>query len=389
MKLTDASVAALRRRGARVEVWDVALAGLFARSTRRAMSFGVRYRSRGRQIRFKIGSLPPMTLKEIKDRARHILARIALGEDPQLEREAKRRAPDLKAVCAAFVTGRRGLAASTIMEYKRIARAYVDKASISNIPTAELLLGEIRAFLDDVAENHGETQANRVFQFVRAACRWARREELLVRNPAEGLQRPCHENARERVLSDDEVIVLWRILDRAPDVPAAAVKLLLLLGQRSGETIEMRWEHVDLAAGLWTIPGLGRKGGRLHVVPLPPQAIAIIEGLRGRTGARPRVLAGISNHNPQRDWWGTIRDSVMAQLPTGTAGFTRHDLRRTCATGCARLGAAPEVVSRILGHALYRGGPVVTGTYDRYDRLAEKLAALMRWATWVEGLGRG
>jgi integrase len=62
--------------------------------------------------------------------------------------------------------------------------------------------------------------------------------------------------------------------------------------------------------------------------------------------------------------------------------WTLHDLRRTCATGCARLGAAAHVVSKILGH---RQG-CVTAVYMRYTYLAEVREALDRWGEHVKGL---
>jgi hypothetical protein len=69
--------------------------------------------------------------------------------------------------------------------------------------------------------------------------------------------------------------------------------------------------------------------------------------------------------------------------------FTLHDLRRTCATGCARLGASESTVSRILGHKAVAGTIAVSGIYDRFDRLPEIRSALAAWSTHVETLVKG
>jgi len=69
--------------------------------------------------------------------------------------------------------------------------------------------------------------------------------------------------------------------------------------------------------------------------------------------------------------------------------FTLHDLRRTCATGCARLGASESTVSRILGHRAIAGTIAVSGIYDRFDRLPEIRAALLAWSNYVEALVTG
>jgi integrase len=228
--------------------------------------------------------------------------------------------------------------------------------------------------------------ANRVFQLVRATLRFAVREELLDANPCDGLQRPRKEKERERVLSDEEIKVLWMVLDAQPPQVAAAVRVLLLLGQRSTETLEMRWSDLNLDAEIpvWTIPGQFRKGNRLHVVPLPPLASSILTGLRVATGGKTRVFDGVTSANAERDWWGEIREQAMRQGIKER--FTRHDLRSTCATGCSRLGAAESTVSRILGHAVIAGTVPVTARHDRFAQLPERAAALKAWAAHVQRL---
>jgi hypothetical protein len=62
---------------------------------------------------------------------------------------------------------------------------------------------------------------------------------------------------------------------------------------------------------------------------------------------------------------------------------------RTCATGCARLGASESTVSRILGHKAVAGTIAVSGIYDRFDRLPEIQSALAAWASYVEALVSG
>ena len=67
------------------------------------------------------------------------------------------------------------------------------------------------------------------------------------------------------------------------------------------------------------------------------------------------------------------------------APFTVHDLRRTFASGCARLGVRIEVVERALNHASgsFRG---IVGVYQKYDFADEKRAALDAWSEHVAAL---
>ena len=59
-----------------------------------------------------------------------------------------------------------------------------------------------------------------------------------------------------------------------------------------------------------------------------------------------------------------------------------HDIRRTVATGMARVGVAPHVVERILNHTSGTFGGVA-GVYNRFGYLPEMRAALERWATHI------
>jgi integrase len=295
-------------------------------------------------------------------------------------------------------SGRRS--AATNGDYRRTLKSVVQGSPIGQQAAAQVARGELRAFLESIARKT-PIRANRVLALVRAAFRWGLREELIERDPTAGLQRLRPERPRERVLSDDEIKKLWETLDtiaagtsdpvlsngkKAPRlVLAGAVKLLLLVGTRRSETLNMRWSDIDERAQTWTVPGMFRKGGRTHVVPLPPLALRVLADLRPVSGDAPWVFVGkrgASLANNPAGWTEVLRSASGLK-------FTLHDLRRTCATGCARLGASESTVSRILGHKAIAGTIAVSGIYDRFDRLPEIRAALTAWANYVERLVTG
>jgi integrase len=116
--------------------------------------------------------------------------------------------------------------------------------------------------------------------------------------------------------------------------------------------------------------------------PLPPLALRLLTDLRPISGTTPWVFVGKRGaslaNNPSR--WSEILRKASG------LDFTLHDLRRTCATGCARLGASESTVSRILGHKAIAGTIAVSGIYDRFDRLPEIRSALVAWSSYVETL---
>ena len=349
-------------------------------------TYTVGYRVGRRRRRVKLGQFPMLTLAEARQRARKLLAEVTRGGDPGAVRDQLRKADEFQGLVGRYVDAKApNLSAKTLTEYRRMVAAYIEGTPLGKTPSRAIRRADVKGWLEDIATK-APVMANRVFQLVRATLRFAVREELLDSNPCAGLQRPRKEKERERVLSDDEIKVLWRTRGgQAPQV-AAAVKILLLLGQRSTETLEMRWSDLDLEAEIpvWTIPGQFRKGHRLHVVPVPPLASRILTGLRAITGCETRVFDGVTSANAERDWWGAIREQAMAQGIKER--FTRHDLRSTCATGCSRLGAAESTVSRILGHAVIAGTLPVTARYDRFAHLPERASALKAWAAHVERL---
>jgi integrase len=349
-------------------------------------TFTVGYRVGRQRRRVRLGQFPTIALAEARRRARAILAEVTRGGDPAGERNKARRADDFQGLVLRFIeTKAPNLSPKTLTEYRRMASAYLANTPLGRTPSGTLRRADVRFWLENIAKA-APVMANRVFQLVRASLRFGVREELIGANPCDGLQRPRHEKDRERVLSDTEIRTLWMVLDQQPPPVAAVVRLLLLLGQRCSETLEMRWTDLELDAEvpIWTIPGEFRKGNRLQVVPLAPLPVAIVRALRPLAGEKDQVFAGVSLANAERDWWAAVRRE--ARNNGLKDHFTRHDLRSTCATGCSRLGAAESTVSRILGHAVVAGTVPVTTRYDRFAHLPERVAALRSWADHIAAL---
>lgn len=403
VKLTARTVEAVRPpRSGRLELFDEDLPGFCIRITpndrRTACVF---YRVGPRLRRATLGTLPPLTLADARQLAREALRDAALGHDPASAKREAREALTVTALVRDYIDAGEGRrSAATNGDYGRTLKAVVQESALGQQTARQVARGELRAFLEGIARET-PIRANRVLALIRAAFRWGLREELIDRDPTAGLQRLRPERPRERVLADDEVKKLWETLDaiaaaasdpvlengkKAPRlVVVGAVKLLLLLGTRRSETLNMRWSDIGEHAQTWTVPGMFRKGGRTHVVPLPPLALRILGGLRPVSGATPWVFVGKRGaslaNNPAR-WTELLRKASGLD-------FTLHDLRRTCATGCARLGASESTVSRILGHKAIAGTIAVSGIYDRFDRLPEIRSALVAWANYVEALVTG
>ena len=177
------------------------------------------------------------------------------------------------------------------------------------------------------------------------------------------------------------------------------VRLLILTGQRRGEVAAMRWNDLffDNEKPHWLIPANVTKNGRPHTVPLVPSVLRLLEALprfegpyvfTTRAGASP--LGGWSQYRAKLDASiVTARQRAAkkrgVEQVTPMPDWTLHDLRRTTASGLARLGVPPHVIERVLNHS----SGVVSGmaaVYNRHDYSDEARSALMTWARDLESL---
>src|SRR5262249_38521640 len=139
--------------------------------------------------------------------------------------------------------------------------------------------------------------ANATLAAISAVFSWAVEEELMPANPCRGVARNPMK-ARERILSDSELVRFWKALDQIDPVKAAALRTILLSGQRPGEVCRMRHEHIK--DGWWEMPGApipqiwcGTKNGDSNRVWISaPTQMIIGEQLNGREAASGFVFSG-------------------------------------------------------------------------------------------------
>lgn len=364
----------------RLEIWDDLLAGFGVRITSRGVkSFFVFTRLYGKPVRVTLGNYPALSLTDARETARRALLSAQKGEDPRRKRSVsvgsveylieefkKRHLSRLKASSA------------------KVAAYYLDSrflARFRNRKFAEISRGEIRAFIDDIADEGRGTTANRTLSAVRRMYSWAVERGELEVSPCHGIRPPAKEIQRSRFLTMDEVELVWRASEVLSPAYRAFIRMLLLTGQRRESVAQMR--RRDIANGIWTIPRENMKGDRTHSVPLSTLAKAALANVPiiddcdlvfttdGRT-----AVQGFSKMKAQLDKQLDVlikaRDGEAATM----AHWRIHDLRRTAGTHIARLGHPRLLVSKILGHA--EGG--VTQIYELYSYDDEKRLALEAWS---------
>jgi integrase len=213
---------------------------------------------------------------------------------------------------------------------------------------------------------------------------WLQRNRQIERNPCENVHRPDAAPARDRTLTDDEIVAYWYACDELAEPIGQLLKLLLLTGCRRTELAGGLRSEIA-ADNTWTIPGTRTKNRRSHVVPLPPLARDILNTIKPIAGNAGFVFS--TNGTRPIAGWSKIKNRLDA-IMRPAAPWRLHDLRRTFVTGLADLGIRPDVIELAVNHRSgLRGG--IAGVYNKSELLPERRAALERWATHVEGLVTG
>jgi integrase len=401
-KLTDLFVERAKPppRG-RVEYFDAAFGGLSLRVTERGhKSWSLHYRMGGRLRRLTLGNYPALKPVQARREAQRALDRMREGIDPAEEKRALRndvlRGSLSTDAFAALVEDylvrlQKNTAPSTYREARRILECDVVPAW-RNRAIGSIARGDVNRILDAIVARGADVHANRVLTRVRALFNWAVERGRIPSSPIAGVKPPTKERPRDRVLSDDELRWLWQACDVIEWPFGPLVKLLLLTAQRRDEVAGMEWREVDLKRCAWTMPAEKSKNNRAHEIQLSEAALQILK-LAPRTGDNliftmtgSTPVSGFSRAKNRLDAeMLAAKRKEVGKKCDAIAPWILHDLRRTAATGMARLHLPPHVVDKVLNHVsgTIRG---VAAVYNRFEYIEERRVALEAWGRFVLNL---
>ena len=366
MRLTDRTVAEARCPAGQKDamLFDEALPGFALRvAAAGSRTFIFQYRIGPKVRRVVLGAWGrELTAAAARKKAEALRGQVRDNRDPVAERKAARAAALEAEAVAAFTVEIlieqwtvHHLAERSVSYRARVPGELRRALAHWLVSPAERLTrtDAVRA-LDAAKAERGPIAANRLRAQARACWEWAVRRGALAANPWEATPRPARETPRERVLTDAELAALWRAAGALGDPWEPIVKLLILTGQRRGEVAGMRWDEVDLDAGLWSLPGSRTKNHRSHTLPLVARG-----GEPAGEGAAPRCrwacLRRAAPEHPERvrQGEGAARrgdGEAAEQAARRPVPWTLHDIRRTVATGLQRLGVRLEVTEALLNH---------------------------------------
>jgi integrase len=328
-------------------------------------------------------------LAEARKRAKALLGKVALDRDPLGEKVAERLAKkreretasktSLKAICDRYLaTEAREKKLRTIDLRRANLERLVYPALGPDRPIHTITRRDIRQLLDDVADNNGPVQADRVLALLSTIFNWwQRRDDDYVSPVVKGMARTSNKaRERTRILDDEELRAVWKAAVAATEARqgpfGAYLMFCLLTGCRRTEAAQMSWAEVS-NEGDWTLPAARNKVGVDLVRPLSPAAQDVLATL-------PKIGRYVFTSNGRQPLGGFSKYKRRFDAACGVSGWTLHDLRRTARSLMSRAGVNSDHAERCLGHII--GG--VRGVYDRHAYHAEKKQAFEALAALIE-----
>jgi integrase len=356
-------------------------------------TFMFRYHFEGRDRWMTLGVYPAMSLSEAradKEQQRLLLKK---GIDPgQRQQEKKleyKNAPTINNLITEYWDKRlsklkSGPATRRLLE-KDLTTSW-GKRKVSGIKTRDIVL-----LLDNVAERAPVTR-NRLHTAINGLFTFAVSRGIVDISPCANISR-IDEQTRDRVLTDEEIILLWEALDienKKIDIyplTKLVLKMILLTGQRPGEVAGMSKDELADNDGhpWWRIPENRMKTKTPHDVPLNNLAMDLVNTAIKLSGGSRFVFRSSFKKDAPISVRAVSRAVVRHLSDMKLDKFTPHDLRRTCRTGLAKLKVSDVVAEKVLSHRLQG----VLGIYNRASYEQERLNALHLWEGHIKNITQG
>ncbi|MCL6251122.1 integrase arm-type DNA-binding domain-containing protein [Altererythrobacter sp. KTW20L] len=387
--------------GRRIELPDPALSGLYiVVQPGGAKSWALRYRFAGKPAKLTLGRWPVMGVGDARAAATDALQAVEHGHNPAIAKKAAKadmreaqltERDKVKTLVEQFDKRHLSKLRSGAGVRRALDQSIVAKWGDRDIH--EITKRDVIDLLDGIADSGRVTTANRVRAYASKFFNWCVERDILAINPAASVKPVAKEVARDRVLTDDEIRWFWQACEKAGYPWGPFGKLSLLTGQRRQEVAAMPYAEIE--GDLWSLPADRVKNGRAHDVPLSTAALEVLASVP-RVGGSGLVFTttGKTPVSGFAKGLASLKDKMTEGAAMDRKGsveiphWTFHDLRRTAATGMARLAIPVRVTEACLNHVSGTAAGIVS-VYQRHDYAPEKRQAMEAWGRFVMELVEG
>lgn len=372
--------------------------GLYLHVKQAGKYWRMNYRFTGKQKTLALGVYPAVSLakaRQRRDKARELLAD---GIDPSAAKREEKLAKSgaagntFKAIALEWHAMKaKGCAANTSEKRLTQLQNHIFP-TIGSRPIADVKPPEVLALVQGVAASGTAYTAGRLREICGQVFRFAIQTGRATYDPAAAMRgaiekpgvkhRPALTTRREF----GEFVRDLRDTTRADPLTKLCARFGLLTWTRPKELRQARWEQFDLDAAEWRIPAIEMKTGKhlqAHTVPLSPQALALLPGLRELSGHTDRLFPSGGNAG------GVISENTINNLfrRMGYADKqSHHGLRASARSLLSERGWTTEALERQLDH---KEANQAVAAYARGQHLDERRKFMADWGSLVEALESG
>jgi integrase len=343
----------------------------------------------GRERRMGLGSFSDVTLAEAREKATQARKQVKDGKDPIEQRQALRASTALaKARAMTFDQCRDAYIASHRSTWRNAKHAWQWSASLATYVTPtfgkvsvqDVDVSLVTKALEPIWGTIPET-ASRLRGRIEVILDWAKVRGLRTgENPARWRGHLDHLLPRRSkvrkikhhaALPYAEMAAFMTLLRDRDAIAARALEFSILTAGRTAEVLGARWDEIDIAQKIWTVPAHRMKAGKEHRVPLSKRAIAVLSVM-----SKVRQSEYVFPGNRRATLSNTSMLMLMRRMDRGD--LTTHGFRSSFRDWAAELTDFPsEVVEMALVHLV---GDKVEAAYRRGDLFDKRRRLMDAWA---------
>lgn len=341
-----------------------------------------RFKLAGKASWFALGDYPGTSLAQARDKCEEARKLVKQGINPVQHRQLERIKREQDSANTFEAVAREWLALKDWEEVTKARRLdmlqRVVFPSIGKMPVRQITPAHILDILTRTAKRGAPTVAaeakrtmSGVFELAVATLRadndpvWPVRKAL-----------PPNKTQHKRALAATEVGRLLADFESHGGnfQTNYAFRLMWLTLTRPNEAVQAEWSEFDLEQRLWTLPRERMKARREHAVPLPTQAIKLLEALKPITGHGKHLFPNRDDRTrPMAD--ASLRQALK-KLGWATK-YSPHGTRTTGSTRLNEMGYRPDAIEAQLAHAEPNS---VRRTYNHATYLDERREMMQAWA---------
>lgn len=347
----------------------------------------------GKRANLSLGSYPAVSLASARQRRQEMHALLGQGLDPGTHRAEQKRltrlaqANTFRHVADAWLSVKRS---KVTPDYAEDIERSLDKhlyPSLGKLPIHQVNAPDVIAELKPLAARGALETVKRLCQRLNEIMEFALISGYIPHNPIGGIGR-AFEAPRKQNLPSLHPSELPEFLKRLTNANLKVSTRCLIEWQlhtmtRPAEAAGARWSEIDLEKKRWTLPAERMKKRKPHVIPLSPQALAILERMQPISGHREFVFPG--DRNPR-----THLNSQTANMAIKRMGYKQllvaHGLRSVASTILNEQGFDPDLIEVALAHV---DRNEVRATYNRADYLKSREAMMCWWSDHIDDARAG